>query len=191
MTEIVSTDDLKSFAAYVGTLKNRIEALESSGSLTQTDANNLYALIAHSHAMSDVAGLVSALAGKEATGVAAGLVGVHAAAADPHPGYLTQAEADALYTGGASVGTAVIGFGASHADGASVTVTDPAVSATSYVNAWVQSNDSTVSNAAENHGTAAASLRFLITPGAGSFELEAHPIFGLATGDFKVRYSVQ
>lgn len=41
--------------------------------------------------------LVAALAAKENTGVAAALIAAHLAASDPHPIYLTQTEANALY----------------------------------------------------------------------------------------------
>ena len=41
--------------------------------------------------------LDTAIDGKEATGTAAAAVAAHVAAADPHPGYLTQSEGDARY----------------------------------------------------------------------------------------------
>jgi hypothetical protein len=51
----------------------------------------------HTHLIADVSSLQTALDAKEATGVAAGLDAAHVAAGNPHPIYLTQAEADALY----------------------------------------------------------------------------------------------
>lgn len=48
-------------------------------------------------AQSQVTGLATALSGKESTGTAAAAVAAHEAAADPHPGYLTPAEANAAY----------------------------------------------------------------------------------------------
>jgi hypothetical protein len=48
-------------------------------------------------AQGQVTGLATALAGKENTGVAAAAVTAHEGAADPHPGYLTQAEGDGRY----------------------------------------------------------------------------------------------
>jgi len=48
-------------------------------------------------AQAKVTGLVADLAGKESTGVAAALVTAHEAAPDPHPQYLTSAEADVLF----------------------------------------------------------------------------------------------
>jgi hypothetical protein len=48
-------------------------------------------------AISTITGLATALTGKETAGAAAAAVTAHEAAADPHPGYLTPAEADAAY----------------------------------------------------------------------------------------------
>lgn len=65
--------------------------------------------LAHSHAQADVTGLVTALSGKEATGVAAGLVVAHEAASDPHAQYLTQTEGDVRYDAAGAATTAVAG----------------------------------------------------------------------------------
>lgn len=54
--------------------------------------------LAHTHAQSDVTGLAASLAGKENTGVAAGLVAAHEAASDPHSQYLTATEGNAAYS---------------------------------------------------------------------------------------------
>lgn len=57
----------------------------------------------HDHAIADVTGLTDALAGKqstgsyEASGAAAAAVTAHTEASNPHPQYLTPAEADAAY----------------------------------------------------------------------------------------------
>lgn len=48
-------------------------------------------------AIATVTGLQTALDGKEAAGTAASAVTAHEAAGDPHPQYLTETEADALY----------------------------------------------------------------------------------------------
>jgi hypothetical protein len=64
-----------------------------------------YAASSHTHATSQVTGLDAALAGKEASGTAASLIANHEAAANPHPTYLTQAEADTLYAASGSAGT--------------------------------------------------------------------------------------
>lgn len=53
--------------------------------------------LAHVHPQSDVTGLAASLAGKENTGVAAAGDTAHTVASDPHPQYLTPAEANALY----------------------------------------------------------------------------------------------
>lgn len=68
-----------------------------AGYLTSAEGDAAYAGIVHSHSQADVTGLTAALAAKENTGVAAGLVSAHEDASNPHPVYLTQAEADALY----------------------------------------------------------------------------------------------
>ena len=59
-----------------------------------------YAQIGHGHAIADVTGLQTALDGKEASGAASSAVAAHVAAGDPHPQYLTPAEADAAYVRG-------------------------------------------------------------------------------------------
>lgn len=62
---------------------------------------------AHTHEIVDVNGLQTALDGKENVGVAAAAVAAHAAAGDPHPTYLTQSEANALYDAAGAATTAV------------------------------------------------------------------------------------
>lgn len=76
---------------------------------------------AHSHAQSDVTGLVAALAGKEAAGTAAAVVAAHEAAADPHAGYQKESEKGAAngYAGldaGGLVPAAQLGAGGSSTD---------------------------------------------------------------------------
>jgi hypothetical protein len=75
----------------------------------------------------------TALAGKEASGAAADAIAAHLAAADPHPTYLTQAEAGALYAPLASAHDAVT-LGATVADvlgltGQQLTADDPGAGA--------------------------------------------------------------
>jgi hypothetical protein len=60
----------------------------------------------HSHPISGVTNLQAALDGKEATGVAAAGDSTHAAAADPHPQYLTPAEGAVAYAAIAHTHTA-------------------------------------------------------------------------------------
>lgn len=65
----------------------------------------------HTHPESEVTNLVADLAGKAPTHShpyeASGAVATHAAASDPHPVYLTQAEGDARYTLAGAVGPGV------------------------------------------------------------------------------------
>jgi hypothetical protein len=68
------------------------------GYLTQAEGDARYPALSHTHSIANVTGLQTALDGKEETGVAATLVGAHEAASNPHPGYLTQTEGDALYS---------------------------------------------------------------------------------------------
>jgi hypothetical protein len=63
----------------------------------QSRGDARYSQLGHSHAISDITGLTSALSGKESTGVAASLLSTHEGAADPHPQYITLAEGNASY----------------------------------------------------------------------------------------------
>lgn len=81
-----------------GLLDDHVVAVDPhSQYLTAAEANEEYAAVEHVHPESDITGLAGSLAAKENVGVAAGLVSTHAGESNPHPGYLTQAEADALY----------------------------------------------------------------------------------------------
>lgn len=84
--------------------------------------------------------------------------------------------------------TTTIDFGATPVDGKTFTITDAGVSAASYVEAYIQSNDTTINNTADDHRAAAASMRLSCEAAAGAFNLEVHLLFGLVTGQFKVRY---
>jgi hypothetical protein len=88
----------------------------------------------------------------------------------------------------AATATTTVDFGATPVDGKTFTITDAGVSAVSYVEAYIQSNDTTANNTADDHRVAAASMRLSCEPGAGQFNLEAHMIFGLVTGLIKIRY---
>src|SRR3990167_6337836 len=59
----------------------------------------------HSHIIADTTGLQTALDGKEAAGVASNAIVAHEAASNPHPVYLTPAEADVLYEALGAVAT--------------------------------------------------------------------------------------
>lgn len=104
--------------------------------------------------------------------------------------YSWQADATGGGGGGSGVyGTATIDFGATPVNEASFTVTDAAVSATSYVLPFVMV-DTTADNDTDAHMHAAASLKLTALPAAGSFTLYAYAQEGLCFGTFKVRYSV-
>jgi hypothetical protein len=72
-----------------------------------TDKPTEFPPTAHTHVQSDVTGLADALAGKETAGAAAAAINAHTSATDPHPQYLTQTEADALYSAGTVDGGSV------------------------------------------------------------------------------------
>lgn len=93
--------------------------------------------------------------------------------------------------GAAQVGSVEIDFGATPTDTANTTVTAASVTTSSAVNAWIVASDTTADNDAAAHGIAAASLRFLVQALSGQISIEAHPLIGLATGKFKVRYAFQ
>lgn len=84
--------------------------------------------------------------------------------------------------------TATIDFGATPVDGGTFTITDAAILATHYVEAFVQHSDTTADNDANDHSVAAASFRLSCLPAAGSFTLEVILLFGMVTGQFKIRY---
>lgn len=92
--------------------------------------------------------------------------------------------------GGVNNVTSTLSFGASPAEEASVVVTGQAgIVAGSYVRAWFQSNDSTADNDTTDHEQAGALCPLVvgsIVPGTG-YTIFAHPIAGVAIGDFVVR----
>lgn len=72
----------------------------TAGTITQGDDPRLSDdrdPLPHTHPIDDVDGLEAALGGKEVAGTAASAMGAHLADADPHPQYLTETDADALY----------------------------------------------------------------------------------------------
>jgi hypothetical protein len=72
--------------------QSTIDAANGTPALDGAIKLKLAQLPAHAHVLADITGLVSALAGKEATGVAASTMATHVAAVDPHPQYTTAAE---------------------------------------------------------------------------------------------------
>jgi hypothetical protein len=175
--------------ADVTGLQAALDAKQAAGS---------YAAASHSHVISDVTGLQTALDGKqaagsyEASGTAASAIAAHVAAVNPHPDYLTEAEADALYAplgggGGVSYGTATIDFGAfPGSNEASVTFTNAAVGAA--VSPFFASNDTTTDHTANDHKYAAmlVQLSTQTTPGVGGV-IHARSQHKMQ-GTFDVRY---
>lgn len=83
--------------------------------------------------------------------------------------------------------TTTIDFGATPVADKVFTITDAAISSTSYVEAFVM-GDTTVDNDADSHKHAAASWRLCCTPASGSFTLDITCLIDLCYGTFKVRY---
>lgn len=85
-------------------------------------------------------------------------------------------------------GTATIDFGGTPVVDAVITVTDAAITATNYIEAFVMI-DSTVDNTVDDHRHASASWRLSCLPGAGSFDLYVDCLVDLCHGTFKIRYA--
>lgn len=77
------------WGAITGTLSAQTDLL---------NALNGKAAVSHTHAQSEVTGLVAALAGKEVSGAATAAIAAHLADGDPHTQYLTAAEGNAAYS---------------------------------------------------------------------------------------------
>lgn len=65
--------------------------------LTSAEGAAAYAPLSHTHIIANVTGLQTALDVKDALGAADAAVAAHLSAGNPHPEYLTPAEADAVY----------------------------------------------------------------------------------------------
>jgi hypothetical protein len=85
-------------------------------------------------------------------------------------------------------GTATISMGATPTDGATVTVTDASITSGHYVQVFITHIDTTADNTTIDHEIAASAFELTASPASGSFELVIHCLFGLCTGDFKIRY---
>jgi hypothetical protein len=85
-------------------------------------------------------------------------------------------------------GTATIDFGTIPVADKQFTVTDAAITALNYVEAFVMV-DSTVDNNVDAHRHAAASWQLSCLPGAGSFVLDVTCMMDLCFGTFKIRYA--
>ena len=85
-------------------------------------------------------------------------------------------------------GTATIDFGATPTNDAVIAVTDAAITALNYVEAFVMI-DSTVDNTVDDHRHAGASWRLSCLPTAGGFDLYVDCLVDLCYGTFKIRYA--
>lgn len=92
--------------------------------------------------------------------------------------------------GGGSVGTATatIDFGSTPVAEGSFTITNAAITTSSYIQAYVMV-DSTVDNDADAHKHAAASWQMAAEPGTGDFTLYVTSLIDFCFGTFKVRYT--
>lgn len=92
--------------------------------------------------------------------------------------------------GGGSVGTATatIDFGSTPVAEGSFTITNAAITTSSYIQAYVMV-DSTVDNDADAHKHAAASWQMTAEPGTGDFTLYVTSLIDFCFGTFKVRYT--
>ena len=88
----------------------------------------------------------------------------------------------------AGKGTATIDFGSSPVAELTVTVTDAAITSSSYVEAFVMI-DSTADNDLDAHRHAAASWKLVCLAGDGSFELNICCLVDMCFGTFKIRYA--
>ena len=85
-------------------------------------------------------------------------------------------------------GTATIDFGATPVNEVVITVTDAAILATNYVEAFVMI-DSTADNTVDDHRHASASWKLACLPANGSFDLYVDCLADLCFGTFKIRYA--
>lgn len=88
----------------------------------------------------------------------------------------------------AGTATYTANFGSTPVIEATFTISDAGVSAASYVEAFVQGNDTTVDNDEDSHRWAANAWRLTCEPGAGAFDLKVYSIAGEMSGTFKIRY---
>lgn len=84
--------------------------------------------------------------------------------------------------------TATISLGSTPLTETIVTVTDAAIGATDYVEAFIMI-DFTGDNTVDDHRHAAASWKMSCKPAAGSFDLYIDCLVDMCWGDFKIRYA--
>lgn len=91
---------------------------------------------------------------------------------------------------GATWTSTTVAFGATPVDGATFTIVDASVLATSTIEFEVSGADSTADNTAADHAVAGMLFEMSAVPGAGTFDLNVLVLISLVTGQFKIRYRV-
>lgn len=91
--------------------------------------------------------------------------------------------------GGGTLGTTEVDFGATAADGATLSLAVPGITSAALVDAKIYPMDTTTDNDANAHLVAASALKVTAVASTDLIDFDAHCLFGLATGKFKVRYS--
>lgn len=86
------------------------------------------------------------------------------------------------------VATTTIDFGATPIGEKDFTITDANVSTASYVEAFIQHNDTTATNGTEMHKNAGVFMKLVCSAGTGQFLLHAGTLFGLVSNVFSIRY---
>lgn len=84
--------------------------------------------------------------------------------------------------------TATIDFGVDPVAEGQFNIVDASILATSFVEAFVQSNDTHADNDAEAHKAFGIYSRMVCSANAGSFDLTVDMLAGFVTGNFKIRY---
>jgi hypothetical protein len=166
--------------------------------LDSKQASGSYAAAAHSHTVSDVTGLQAALDAKqvagsyEAAGTSVAGIAAHEASSNPHPQYLTETEADALYApigggGGVNQGMATIDFGSfPGSNEGSVTFANTAIGSTLFP--FIASNDTTPDHTANDHKYASMLVQLSAQPNPGVGGTIYARSMHKMQGTFDVRY---
>lgn len=92
--------------------------------------------------------------------------------------------------GGITWTTTTVDFGATPVAEAEFTVVDAACTAAKNVLIQISGTDSTADNDAPAHALAATFFAFSTTAGTGDFTLSIHLLFGLISGQIKIRYAL-
>lgn len=89
----------------------------------------------------------------------------------------------------AAQGTATINFGVTPVGSKTFTIADAALSGLTYAEAFFMGTDSTADNDAASHKQAGALLRATCdAPSGSNMDVTIESLFGLVTGQFKLRY---